>query len=179
MSQRSAHAPAALRSIAVIVTVAFLVVGGVIVGQRLLTGADARAPEAPLGPVSLTFGTFLGGLEWDEAFDVEVDDAGNRYVAGFTVSRDFPDARAEGPGGIVDAFVAKISADGALAWSVVLGGTDLDTATALALDKDGNTYVTGRTGSADFPTTSALQPEINGTACNGEPCHDAYVTKLN
>ena len=73
-------------------------------------------------------------MQWDEAFDVEVDDAGNRYLAGFTLSRDFPQARAEGPGGIVDAFVAKVAADGTLAWSVALGGTDLDTATSIALD---------------------------------------------
>jgi hypothetical protein len=179
MSRRSALAPTALRSVAVVVTVAVLVLGSVILGQRLLRGDEAAASEAPLGPVGLPFSTFLGGLEWDEAFDVEVDDAGNRYLAGFTVSRDFPEARAEGPGGIVDAFVVKISPENTLVWSVVLGGTDLDTATSIALDEAGNAYVTGRTGSADFPTTGGLQPEINGTACNGEPCHDAYVTKLS
>jgi hypothetical protein len=179
MSRRSALAPTALRGAVVVVTVAVLVLGSVVLGQRLLRGDEAGASEAPLGPVGLPFSTFLGGLEWDEAFDVEVDDAGNRYLAGFTVSRDFPEARAEGPGGIVDAFVVKISPENGLVWSVVLGGTDLDTATAIALDEAGNAYVTGRTGSADFPTTGGLQPEINGTACIGEPCHDAYVTKLS
>ncbi|MBJ7453102.1 MAG: SBBP repeat-containing protein, partial [Blastococcus sp.] len=179
MSPRPTSAPTAVHTLTVVGTVAVLALSSVVLGQRLLSGAEARTSQAPLGPVALTSSTFLGGLEWDEAFDVEVDDAGNRYLAGFTLSRDFPEARVEGPGGIVDAFVVKVSAEGALVWSVVLGGTDLDTATGIALDDAGNAYVTGRTGSVDFPSTDALQPEINGAACNGAPCHDAYVTKLN
>jgi hypothetical protein len=179
MSRRSATVPLAVRTLVVVGVVVALVLGSVILGQRLRGGAEARASEAPLGAVDLTFSTFLGGLEWDEAYDVEVDDAGNRYVTGFTLSDDFPKARAEGPGGIVDAFVAKISRRGALVWSVVLGGTRLDTATSLALDSRGNAYVTGRTESPDFPTANPLQAELNGAACTGEPCHDAFVTKLS
>src|SRR5688572_24194575 len=137
----------AVRTLAVVATVAALVLGAVVLGQRLVAGADAGAPgDAAAEPRELTFSTFLGGLEWDEATDVEVDDDGNRYVTGFTLSRDFPSARPEGPGGIQDAFVAKVAADNRLAWSVVLGGTELDVAYGLALDDDGNVYVAGRTG---------------------------------
>jgi hypothetical protein len=177
-----AHAVPAVRTITVAATVAVLLVGAVVVGQRLLTGAGAEA-GAPgndaAGARELTFSTLLGGLEWDEANDVEVDADGNRYVTGFTLSPDFPEGRAEGPGGIQDAFVAKISPDNTLAWSVVLGGTQLDVGNGLALDDDGNVYVTGRTGSTDFPTADALKPELTGTECTGEPCHDAFVTKLD
>ena len=176
--QTAAHLTPA-RALTVAVTVAALVLGAVLLGQRLLAGAEAGAPgDAAADPRELTSSTFLGGLEWDEATDVEVDDDGNRYVAGFTVSRDFPDSRTEGPGGIQDAFVAKIAPDNTLAWSVVLGGTQLDVAYGLALDDDGNVYVTGRTGSEDFPTAAALQESLNGTECTGEPCHDAFVTKF-
>jgi hypothetical protein len=170
----------AVRTLAVVATVAALVLGAVVLGQRLVAGAGAGAPgDAAAEPRELTFSTFLGGLEWDEATDVEVDDDGNRYVTGFTLSRDFPSARPEGPGGIQDAFVAKVAADNRLAWSVVLGGTELDVAYGLALDDDGNVYVAGRTGSSDFPTANALQTELNGTACTGEPCHDAFVAKFD
>jgi Beta-propeller repeat len=178
----SARAVPTLRAVTVVATVALLVLGAVLLGQRLFAEADADAGapgDGAADPRELTFSTFLGGLEWDEANDVEVDADGNRYVAGFTTSRDFPDAEPIGPGGITDAFVAKISPDNSLVWGVVLGGSDLDTAYGLALDDDGNVYVTGRTGSPDFPVDGALQPELNGEECTGEPCHDAYVTKLD
>src|SRR5215210_2500305 len=169
------------RATAAALGVAVLVLATVLVGRQVLAGGTATGRAAPPEPPDLAFSTFLGGQEWDEAYDVEVDDEGNRYVAGFTLSDDFlgEESRAEGPGGIVDAFVVKVSPRNELAWSVVLGGTLLDTATGLSLDDEGNVYVTGRTESEDFPTVNALQPEINGTGCNGRPCHDAYVTKLD
>ncbi len=52
-----------------------------------------------------------------------------------------------------DAFVAKLAADGSVLWTTYLGGSDLDTPAALALDNQGNVYVTGNTSSPDFPTT--------------------------
>lgn len=130
----------------------------------------------------ITFSTYLGGLEWDEPGDVEVDDDGNVYVTGFTLSKDFPTEGRDalGPGGIVDAFVSKLSEDGdSLVWSVVLGGTNLDMGNGLALDDDGNVYVVGRTGSDDFPTENALQDALAARDCTGEPCHDAFVAKLS
>jgi hypothetical protein len=177
--QTAAHS-STVRALAVAATVAALVLGAVLLGQRLVAGAQAGAPgDAAADPRELTSSTFLGGLEWDEATDVEVDDDGNRYVAGFTLSRDFRGSRTVGPGGIQDAFVAKVSTDNTLAWSVVLGGTELDVAYGLALDDDGNVYVTGRTGSTDFPTDAALQADLHGTECTGEPCHDAFVAKFD
>ena len=52
-----------------------------------------------------------------------------------------------------DAFVAKLAADGSVLWTTYLGGSDLDAPAALALDSQGNVYVTGNTSSPDFPTT--------------------------
>jgi Beta-propeller repeat len=177
----TSHGASSTRTVAAVAGVAVLVLTTVLVGRQVMAGGTATGRAAPPEPPVLAFSTFLGGQEWDEAFDVEVDDEGNRYVAGFTLSDDFlGDAtRAEGPGGIVDAFVVKVSPQDDVAWSVVLGGTLLDTATGLAVDDDGNVYVTGRTESEDFPTANAMQPEINGTECEGRPCHDAYVTKLD
>lgn len=169
-----------LRTSAPAAGVVVLVLGTLLVGRHVLVGTAATSTgTGPPAPPDLAFSTFLGGQEWDEAYDVEVDDDGNRYVAGLTRSEDFPAARAEGPGGVVDAFVSKVSPEGDLVWSVVLGGTRVDTATGLDVDGDGNVYVTGRTESEDFPTADALQPQLAGVECNGLPCHDAYVTKLD
>src|SRR5207237_8822554 len=81
------------------------------------------------------------------------------------------------PGGSFDACVAKLNATGsALVYSTYLGGSSIDAGDGIAVDPAGNAYVTGYTGSLDFPTVNPLQP-----ACNNCAIHrtDAFVTKLN
>ena len=55
----------------------------------------------------------------------------------------------------------------------------MDAGQNIAVDKSGNAYVTGRTESEDFPIEDALQRPLNGRRCQGSPCHDAFVTKLD
>src|SRR5205807_9278140 len=76
--------------------------------------------------------------------------------------------------GTSNAYIAKLNADGsALVYSTYLGGSILDAGLAIAVDADGNAYVTGNTFSNDFPTTQdAVQPYLRGHS-------DAFVTKLN
>ncbi|MEA2270342.1 MAG: hypothetical protein QOC64_2952 [Solirubrobacteraceae bacterium] len=146
--------------------------------------AARQAAQSPLG-----FSTFLGGSQWDEAMDVETDAAGATYVAGFTGSLNIRTARPvrRAHRGIMDAYVAKIAPDGrTLQYATFLGGRDLDVANALAVDRQGNAYVAGRTGSEDFPTRRARQSALRGSACQaaprrdeGVPCHDAFVAKLS
>ena len=73
-------------------------------------------------------------------------------------------------GGPPDAFVAKLDPLGsALVYSTYLGGSRTDAGSAVALDAVGNTYVTGITGSFDFPTVNPLQPRDS---------FDAFVAKI-
>jgi uncharacterized protein (TIGR03437 family) len=53
----------------------------------------------------------------------------------------------------IDAFVAKLSTDGALIYLKTFGGASFDIATGIAVDSAGSAYVTGYTNSHDFPTT--------------------------
>src|SRR5205823_11273224 len=74
-----------------------------------------------------------------------------------------------------DAFVTKLNASGtALVYSTFLGGFLEDYGVGIALDSAGNAYVTGVTGSEDFPTTSGAFD----TTYNGHNS-DAFVTKFN
>src|SRR2546430_8546692 len=63
-----------------------------------------------------------------------------------------------------EAFVTKLNPTGAaLVYSTYLGGTNSDVSLGIAVDSLGQAYVTGRTSSANFPTTAgAFQPSFPG-----------------
>ncbi len=61
--------------------------------------------------------------------------------------------------------------DPALAFSTYLGGSAGEYATAVAVDAEGNVYVTGDTWSTDFPTLNPLQPTNKGD--------NIFIAKLN
>src|SRR5439155_19607066 len=67
--------------------------------------------------------------------------------------------------GFADAFVTKLNPTGStLLYSTYLGSRDFNQATGIAVDAAGNAYVTGETGSFDFPTTvGAFQTTFAGT----------------
>jgi hypothetical protein len=67
-------------------------------------------------------------------------------------------------------FVAWLDTGGGLAFSTYLGGSGTDGASAIAVDRTGSAFVTGFTGSSDFPTLNAFQPASGGY-------QDAFVTK--
>ncbi|HJQ34367.1 MAG TPA: SBBP repeat-containing protein [Pyrinomonadaceae bacterium] len=126
---------------------------------------------------TIVYSTYLGGSAADQAWAVAVDPSGSVYVAGFTVSTNFPTANAiqAANGGFQDAFVAKLNPAGnALVYSTYIGGSGGDQARGLAVDSSGAAYITGFTGSTtNFPTVNPVQAAFGG---NGQ---DAFVTKLN
>ena len=140
-------------------------------------GGDFDAFVTKLSPTgsALVYSTYLGGTSQDEGWSIAVDSAGYAYVTGGTDSTDFPTVNPLQPtsGGQTDGFVAKINPTGsALVYSTYLGGSTVDTGTGIAIDSSGDTYVTGLTGSANFPTKNALQPAFGGA-------YDAFVTEIN
>lgn len=131
---------------------------------------------------SLVYSTFLGGTDSDLGLGIAVDALGNAYVSGQTWSASFPTtagALDTALSGHADGFVTKLDPAGAaLVYSTYLGGsTDFDTARSIAVDAAGSAYVTGWTGSADFPTT----PGAFQTTLAPGPlfAQDAFVAKLN
>lgn len=109
--------------------------------------------------------TYLGGSRTDAITSIALDKAGFIYVAGWTESSDLRVVNAAQPylSGGVDAFVAKMSADGkTLVYCTYLGGRGDDRAFGIAVDAAGNAYVTGWTTSTDFPTLNPLQGSPGG-----------------
>lgn len=138
---------------------------------------------------ALVYSTLIGGSDFDEPTDIRVDQAGDAFVTGQTMSTDFPttagafdttynDTATSGVRG--DAFVTKLNPDGSgLVYSTYVGGTARDVGNAIAIDGDGNAYLAGSTASTDLPTTAGAV----GTSFNGPPdlteLDDAFVAKLN
>ncbi len=142
---------------------------------------DANMPLT-IDPL-LVYSTYLGGSAFDGAKSVAVDFAGNAYITGVTHSTNFPtynsisNALQDGS----DAFVVKINSTGTeLVYATYLGGSNgedefgSERAGGIAVDSSGNTYVTGCTNSADFPTVNPIQA-THGATTN---C-DVFVSKLN
>jgi len=108
--------------------------------------------------------TFVGGTANDMARGVVADSLGNTYVAGYTASADYPETAGAWsdlqsfPPSSNDIFVSKFNPDlTILEASTYLGGNSNDEAYAIASDEDSGDfviYVTGRTSSGDFPTTT-------------------------
>jgi hypothetical protein len=138
---------------------------------------DAFVAKMNPSGTDLVYSGFLGGDSYDEGDGIAVDSSGNAYVTGYTSSSDFP---AQGPwpynrynGGSEDAFVAKVSSSGALAYSGFLGGSGDEEGSSIAVDSSGNAYVTGGTTSGDFP--ARVGPD---TGYNGGEFGDAFVAKI-
>ena len=76
--------------------------------------------------------------------------------------------------GSSDAYVTKLNATGSgLLFSTLIGGSQTEEGSDVAVDGSGNIYVVGQTSSSDFPLANA----VKSTFVNS--CSDGFVTKLN
>ncbi|NIP62027.1 MAG: hypothetical protein GWN01_11775, partial [Nitrosopumilaceae archaeon] len=134
-------------------------------------------PNVPLVIDPLLASTFVGGSSQEIGIFISLDSSGNVFVTGQTTSSDFPTTSAvydENQNNNRDVFVSKISNDlSGLSASTFLGGTNFDTASSLSLDSADNVFVTGRTGSSDFPTTTNAYDQIL------DDFREGYVSKLS
>ena len=125
----------------------------------------------------LIYSTVIGGHDIDVANDMAVDANGAVYVVGSTFSKNFPataGAFQTRMNGGVDAFAFKLNPEGsAFIYSTFLGSSESDIGLGITVSSLGEAFMTGRTGSEDFPTSdAAVQPQSGGE-------DDAFVTRLN
>jgi hypothetical protein len=144
-------------------------------------GAYDRSRLLVLDPAVLVYCGYIGGGGGDGGTGIAVDGDGNAYVTGGTRSAEATFPVKVGPdlthnGGLDDAFVVKVNPSGtALVYCGYIGGSDQDFGEGIAVDGEGNAYVTGTTASteATFPVTGGLDLTHNGGF------NDAFVAKVN
>jgi len=136
----------------------------------------------PLPAQDLEYSTYLGGSGWDRGYGAAVDSFDCVYLAGVTLSENFPTfdpsqaAYAGGGPGGGDVFVSKFSSNGeTLVYSTYLGGSNSDYGWGLAIDGLGCAYIGGKTQSVNFPTRDPYQ--ASKTATGG--ITDAFLAKLD
>jgi hypothetical protein len=140
-------------------------------------GTYDKNHELIIDPVYLSYSTYLGGSSEDRAYDIAVDSGGNYvYVTGVTWSANFPTLNQyQGNQSSTDAFITKIdtsqSGSSSLLYSSYLGGNGTDTGWGIAADSSGIAYITGTTGSSDFPTLNQYQ--------SNQSQDDVFVTKID
>lgn len=150
--------------------------------KNIVNGNAFVSKLSPSGD-SLAYSTFLGGSgvnNGDLGDGIAIDSSGCAYVTGIAESADFPVTPGAfettmPAGSICAAFVSMLSpSGGSLIYSTYLGGSEWDNGAGIAVDGSGCAYVTGITGSANFPVTaSAFQKMLN---C---PDGNSFVTKFN
>ncbi|MGB7761542.1 MAG: SBBP repeat-containing protein, partial [Bryobacteraceae bacterium] len=160
---------------------------GFLVGDAFV----AKLMPSTSAAATLVYSTYLGGSKDDAGMAIVVDVANAAYVAGFTNSTDFPisnmgvlqptfggSLNTYQPTG--DGFLSRITADGSeTSYSTYYGGRSDDAITALALDAQGNLYLTGSTTSTNLPVTSnAAQKVFAGSGPSRTDTGDAFVAKI-
>ena len=166
-------------------------------GMALLQTGDAFVAKLNPAGSALVWSTYLGGPQDDLATSIAVDAASNVYVAGSTLSTDFPTTggayqrQYRGFDGdniffqFGDGFITKFNAAGtALLYSTFLGGRGDDAILGLTVDAGGNAYVAGVTSTRDLPTTAnAYQRTYQGPRTLDfdidQLLGDGFVAKLN
>ncbi len=126
---------------------------------------------------NVLYSTYLGGAADDVGRGLAVDATGNAYLVGWTFSANFPTTTGvfdTTHNAASDVFVARLNAGGnTLVYSTFLGASHYEWGTGIAVNDDGNAFVTGYTQSFSFPTT----PGAYDTTYNGGS-RDAFVTKM-
>jgi hypothetical protein len=126
----------------------------------------------------LNYSTYFGSAS--SVTGVAVNSAGEAYVTGSagtlpTTSGGFQTQNPDTAQSFVSAYVAKFNSTGtALIYCTYVDGSNYSDALAIALDSEGDAYITGGTNSADFPVT---QGAFETTSNN--PGGTGFVTELN
>ncbi len=138
-------------------------------------------PNAIESSASLIYSSYFGGNSYEYGGSIALSPDGMAYVAGSTMSWEFPwagPAYRKEPAGGGDAFIAKVdttkSGPESIPYASFFGGSGLDEARRVALDLDGKVLISGTTISTDLPTTPGALRE---TPYGGDG--DGFIARLD
>jgi hypothetical protein len=111
-----------------------------------------------------------GGYVGEAGYGIAVDRSGNSYVTGhFMYTATFGSTQLTSQGS-ADVFVAKLDTNGVWEWAVSGGGSSPDYVCDIALDSNGNTYLTG-----DFEGSATFGADTVTSLGNA----DVFIAKLD
>lgn len=138
---------------------------------------DGFAARLNAGGATAAFSTYLGGASNDSATSLAIDGQGDVYIAGTTLSADYPVLNAfqpvcaSCPSFNNDAFITKLNSNGSIVYSSFLGGSSNESGTAIDVDSSRQAVITGATSSNNFPVFDPIQPTTAGG-------NDGFVTQI-
>jgi hypothetical protein len=106
-------------------------------------------------------------------FGITLDAQKNVYVAGMTNDPSLPQITSSAPqktygGGLTDGFAAKLNSSGVVQYATYIGGLGSNSlperGSGIAVDLEGNAYVSGTTQCIGFPTVNSVSGARNGSA---------------
>ena len=125
--------------------------------------------------------TYYGGNGLDIGYNICTDNTDYLYVTGRTNSTNFPIKTLAGvynqttSGGFEDAFILKFNSNGVRLWATYYGGNGGDYGCGICTDNSGDLYVTGFTGSTNFPIQTL--PGAYNQTFGGYS--DAFILRFN
>jgi G:T/U-mismatch repair DNA glycosylase len=126
--------------------------------------------------------TYYGGTGSDPSHSIHSDGT-SVWVTGQTESTDFPLQTLSGAynqgtygGGTYDAFILKFSTSGVRAWATYYGGNNYDEGRSI-YSEGTNLWITGTTGSTDFPIQNLSGAYNQGNYGGGD--YDAFILKFS
>ncbi len=138
---------------------------------------DAILAKFSTSGSALIYSTFLGGADHDYGRGLRIDSEGRAFVAGWTLSSDFPTRDGFQPSlasaGKEDAYLTVFAASGsAVSYSTYFGGSQVEYGLGLRIGSGNDAYLVGQTESDDFPIQNPWQSSRGGST-------DAFVSRIS
>src|SRR5665213_3179739 len=149
-------------------------------GDTYVTGSNAFVTKLDTAG-NIVF-TVSVGPPGSYATCIAMDQAGNVWVGGQTLSNNFPlvNALQSSPSIAEAGFLVKMAEDGTVLYSSYFGGLlGSSGVNGIATDQNGNVYVTGFTNASDFPTTPGLPASPVSASDSAPMIYGVFATKLN